>query len=101
MSCNFAICLNIFIIKCKGKEWTTIYVEGSIKTFFCLMWFLGCRRMERSFAGEWAQSRQICREHYHSMDMSLSKLGEVVKDREAWRSAVQGLQRVGHDLATE
>ena len=36
-----------------------------------------------------------------SMDLSLSKLQETVKDREAWRTAVHGLQRVGHDLATE
>ena len=33
-----------------------------------------------------------------SMDMSLSELREVVKDREAWRAAPSmGLQRVGHD----
>ena len=32
-----------------------------------------------------------------SMDMSLSKLQEIVKDRETWRAVVHGLQRVGHD----
>ena len=30
-------------------------------------------------------------------DMSLSKLQELVIDREAWHAAIHGLQRVGHD----
>ena len=32
-----------------------------------------------------------------SMDVSLSELREMVMDREAWRAAIHGLQRVGHD----
>ena len=36
-----------------------------------------------------------------SVDMSLSKLWETVKDREAGMLQSMGLQRVGHHLVTE
>ena len=37
----------------------------------------------------------------NSVDMSLSKLREIVKDRGACMLQSMGLQRIGHNLVTE
>ena len=36
-----------------------------------------------------------------SVDMSLNKLWEIVKDREVWSAEVHGATESGHDLGTE
>ena len=36
-----------------------------------------------------------------SRDMSLSRVQVMMKDKEVWRAAVRGVQRVGHGLTTE
>ena len=37
----------------------------------------------------------------HSMDMNLSKLWEIVENREIWCAKSMGSKKVGHDLVTE
>ena len=37
----------------------------------------------------------------NSMDMSLSRLREIVKDREGWPATVRGLVKSGHPIVTE
>ena len=65
-----------------GEDTETMYLDNSLEQFA----LENIREMGERLDGV-----------TDSMAVSLSELQELVMDREAWRAAIMGLQRVGHD----
>ena len=98
---------NQSILKEINPEYTLegLMLKLKLQCFGYLMWRAKTHWKNPDAGKDWGQEEKRVMEdemvgwHHLSMDMSLSKVWEIVKDREAWSTAVHGLQRVRYDWA--
>ena len=76
-----------------------LMLKLKLQYFGYLMWRTDS--LEKTLMLSKIEGREMVRWHHHSLDMSLSKLRELVMDWEAFKLQSVGLQTFGHDWVTE